>query len=32
VHIDREKRRAAPFPPEVRARTEAFIAGDAAPG
>ena len=32
VHIDREKRRAAPFPPEIRARTEALIAGNAAPG
>jgi len=31
VHIDREKRRAAPFPPDIRARTEALIAGNAAP-
>jgi acyl-CoA thioester hydrolase len=28
VHLDREKRRAAPLPPEIRARAEALIAGD----
>lgn len=28
VHISRETRRAAPFPPEVRRRAEALLAGD----
>ena len=31
VHIDRVQRRATPFPPEVRARAEAMIAGRASP-
>jgi acyl-CoA thioester hydrolase len=31
VHIDRTKRRAAPFPADVRARAEAMIAGKGTP-